>query len=124
MRIFRFSRMRNVEILEVPFKPKAIQNIDSSIFQNSYKTTQIVMKVDKELEYRVIDEFLDHDITQNDDGSFTVKMNYIEDDWLYRYILSFGTSGAVISPLRLRKTIRVMLEKMLENYKNKEVAHE
>ena len=124
MRIFRFSRMRNVEILEVPFKPRAIQNIDSSIFQNSYKTTQIVMKVDKELEYRVIDEFLDHDITQNDDGSFTVKMNYIEDDWLYRYILSFGTSGAVISPLRLRKTIRVMLEKMLENYKNKEVAHE
>lgn len=124
MRIFRFSRMKNVEILEEKFNPGSIEKNDFNIIQGSHETTQIMMKVDKELEYRVLDEFLDHDITQNDDGSFTVKMNYIEDGWLYGYILSFGSSGEVISPLRLRKTIRVMLAKMLENYENKEVSHE
>ena len=81
--------------------------------------TEIVIRVEKDMEYRVLDEFCDKDVIQNVDGSFTVKMSYIEDFWLYGYILSFGPFATVITPLDLRKTIEVMLEKMSENYSSK-----
>lgn len=124
MRIFRFSRMRRVKISEEQFEPRVLDLLNKDQYQTSYPTTEVVMKVSHNMEYRVMDEFAHKDVIQNNDGSFTVKMNYIEDSWLYGYILSFGPSGAVISPLRLRETIRVILKEMLESYENNEVTYE
>lgn len=119
MRIFRFSRMRNVEILEENFKSRVLDKLHNGEIHRSRQMTEIVIRVEKDMEYRVLDEFCDKDVIQNVDGSFTVKMSYIEDFWLYGYILSFGPFATVITPLDLRKTIEVMLEKMSENYSSK-----
>ena len=119
MRIFRFSRMRNVEILEENFKSRVLDKLHNGEIHRSHQMTEIVIRVEKDMEYRVLDEFCDKDVIQNVDGSFTVKMSYIEDFWLCGYILSFGPFATVITPLDLRKTIEVMLEKMSENYSSK-----
>ncbi len=116
MRIFRFSRMRKVEILEEHFEPRALDLLNKDEYQTSYPTTEVVMKISHDMEYRVMDEFADKDVIQNDDGSFTVRMNYMEDSWLYGYILSFGSSATVLSPPELQKTIQKILRKMVDNY--------
>lgn len=116
VRTFRFSRMRDVEILAEPFELRPLALFSHDQNQNSYPTTEVVMIIDKDLEFRVLDEFNDKEVVQNNDGSFTVRMRFIEDAWLYGYILSFGSSAKVISPPEVQHTIGKMLQKMLENY--------
>lgn len=116
IRTFRFSRMRKVEILEKHFAPRTLDLINNSEYQTSYPTTEVVMKVNNDMEYRILDEFADKDVIQNGDGSFTVRMNYIEDSWLYGYILSFGSYAKVISPPELQNTIQKILLKAMDNY--------
>lgn len=118
MRTFRFSRMRKVEILKKQFEPRTLDLFNNHENQNSCQITEIVMKVGNDMEYRVLDEFADKDVVQNKDGSFTVRMRYIEDSWLYGYILSFGSSAKVISPPKLINTINNILRKTMDNYTN------
>lgn len=120
MRIFRFSRMRKVEILEEQFEPRPLDFSKVPIIQDfDRRAMEIVMKIENNLEFQVLDEFADQDVVQNEDGSFTVRMRFVEDSWLYGYILSFGSSAKVISPPELQNTIRNILHKMIENYSNR-----
>jgi predicted DNA-binding transcriptional regulator YafY len=118
MRTFRFSRMREVEILEEHFEPRTLDMLSDNEPQTASQTTEVVMNIDSDMEYRVLDEFPDKDVLQNKDGSFTVKMRCIEDSWLYGYILSFGSSAKAISPPELQHTIQRILQKMTRNYSN------
>lgn len=119
MRIFRFSRMRKVEILAEQFEPRVLDLINNSAYPTSFPTTEVVMQVNSDMEYRVLDEFTDKDVMQNNDGSFTVRMRHIEDSWLYGYILSFGSSATVLSPPELQNTIHEIVRKMADNYSKK-----
>lgn len=121
VRVFRFSRMRNVEVLDKAFEPKPEKLSNTIKQEQSYENIEIVMRIDSGSKYRVMDEFSDSDIKQNKDGSFEVKIECIEDNWLYGYILSFGSSAKVISPPELRETIIDMIGEMSRNY-SKEIG--
>ncbi|HHX04185.1 MAG TPA: YafY family transcriptional regulator [Tissierellia bacterium] len=116
MRTFRFSRMRKVEILDKSFEPRMIEFSETNDEKHSFKMIEIVLRIEKEMEYRVLDEFSDSNVAINEDGSFIVTMKSIEDDWLYGYILSFGSSAMVLSPLKLRKAMATMIGEMSSNY--------
>lgn len=116
IRIFRFSRMRNVRIEEETYTPRDIISLKYSDISTSYPTVEVTMRVTSNMVYRLLDEFADVDVIKNEDGSFTVTMNYIEDDWLYGYILSFGPSATVIKPARIREIIKRKLKENLDNY--------
>lgn len=119
IRTFRFSRMRNVEVLDESFEPRMIQFSEVKANEQARKPIDISLRIDKELEYRVLDEFPDSDVVINEDGSFIVTMKSIEDNWLYGYILSFGSAATVISPQSFRKTISTMIGEMSSNYSQK-----
>lgn len=116
LRLFRFSRMRQVTIEKESFIPRKLDFSLPFDRQNSYPTIEIVLRVESSMEYRIWDEFQEEDIVKNEDGSFTIRMNQIENDWLYGYILSFGASATVIEPPRIRRLIKDSLKKSIENY--------
>ena len=116
LRLFRFSRMRQVTIEKESFIPRKLDFSLPFDRQNSYPTIEIVLRVESSMEYRIWDEFQEEDIVENEDGSFTIRMNQIENDWLYGYILSFGASATVIEPPRIRRLIKDSLKKSIENY--------
>ena len=119
LRIFRFSRMRNVEIQDKAFIPRNVSfELTNEDFSES--TVEIVMRIEADATYRLLDEFHEKNILQNQDGSFTVKMNFVEDDWVYGYILSFGAFATVIRPKRIREIIKDKLEHSLANYSSDE----
>ena len=66
--------------------------------------------------HRVLDEFSPDQVVQNLDGSFNVTMHFIEDEWVYGYILSFGSAITVLEPPHIRKIIQERLEESLRNY--------
>lgn len=103
-------------MLDKTFEPRQLKLSDTIKQEQSYKNVEIVMRIDSSAEYRVMDEFSDSDIKQNDDKSFEVKMKCIEDNWIYGYILSFRSSAKVISPPELRETIKDIIGEMASNY--------
>jgi len=60
--------------------------------------------------------FDDSFIIPNDDGSFTLEVMLPEGEWLYSYILSFGSSVEVIEPEHVRKTISYQIKQAFKLY--------
>ena len=63
--------------------------------------------------FRVYDEFDERDVVRCEDGSFMIATSIPKGDWLYHYILSFGTAIEVIEPESLRNIILAKLEMMI-----------
>lgn len=76
----------------------------------------LTLQFSPEVAYRVYDEFEPEEIKRNDDGSFTVEVSYPETDWVYGYILSFGSTVTVISPRRVAEIIKSRSEKIFQKY--------
>ena len=85
-RMFKLSRIRDVEVTNEHFEREMCEykydNDDENICVN------VKLKISKNAEYRVYDEFQDAEKTA--DGDFIVNMSYPENEWLYGYIMSFG----------------------------------
>jgi predicted DNA-binding transcriptional regulator YafY len=117
LRSFRFSRMRNVVVTDKIFVPRDIAlKVEKEDLKYNYPTSKIVMRIEADKEYRVLDEFHENNVIRNTDGSFTVTMNFVEDEWVYGYILSYGSSATVLEPERVRNIIKTRLEENLKNY--------
>ncbi len=116
LRVFRFSRMRRAEVLAQGFTPRALDFALPSQESPLIPATEIVMQVSPALSHRVLDEFPEQDVCAYADGSFTVRMKMMEDEWLYGYLLSFAPHAKVISPASIIKTLTDRMRASLENY--------
>ena len=116
-RLFKITRMMHVVLLDDTFDGKAypVPEMEPS----EYPLTELVevkLHFDAQVAYRVYDEFLEEDMTKNDDGSFTVSMRIPNDYWLYDYILSFGSMVEVIEPQSVRAEIIRQAEQIMKKY--------
>ena len=84
----------------------------TSLF-NKNKTS---WKLSDEGAYRVYDEFDEKEVTKNGDGSFTVTASLPENEWVIRYILSFGSYVEVLSPPHIRDRLLNELNKISSKY--------
>lgn len=113
-RIFKIARIKEIEILEEHFERDLQQ--ESKKEKCNFKTITLKLEISKKMSYRVYDEFEDSEITKKDDGSFIINVEYPENEWVYGYILSFGEYLKVLSPERVKRTIKNKIEKILKNY--------
>ena len=114
-RIFRLSRIRNVLCLNENYIPKKIDS-HTLEYTQPFPITKIIMRIEASQKYRVYDDFQDNDIIENQDGSYTVTMKFVEDEWVYGYILSFGENATVLEPERVKDIIKKRLEENLKKY--------
>lgn len=112
-RLFKISRMKDIKILDETFE-RELPKIKENKFD--YKTIKIELEISKDMSYRVYDEFKREDIIKNENGDFIVKVEFLENDWVYGYILSFGENVKVLSPEYVKSMIKEKLQKSLKNY--------
>ncbi|WP_313152793.1 helix-turn-helix transcriptional regulator [Lacrimispora sp.] len=117
-RTFKISRMSNIEITQEFFTDRMPEGllVDENE-QNSQKWINVQVKISPQGAYRVFDEFDVNEITRNQDGSFTVATSLPENEWLFHYILSFGTDIEVLSPQNIREMIQGKLDEIIWKYK-------
>ena len=122
-RLFKITRMRDVEILAERFGAEAFQmfhipEIESSEPSEypSYDLIEVKLLFLPEAAYRVYDEFEDHSITITEDGSYVVSLTLPHDYWIYDYILSFGTCAEVLEPQHIRDEIVRHIEQLKDKY--------
>jgi predicted DNA-binding transcriptional regulator YafY len=66
--------------------------------------------------YRVYDEFEDGNTTQNEDGSFEVTIDFPAGEWMFGFLLSFGSAAEVLEPPNIRQEIAEQLKSILKKY--------
>lgn len=117
-RTFKISRMSNIEITQEFFTDRMPEGLSvDENEQNSQKWINVQVKIAPQGAYRVFDEFDESEITRNQDGSFTVATSLPENEWLFHYILSFGTDIEVLTPQNIREMIQGKLNEIIWKYK-------
>ncbi|MEG0235183.1 MAG: YafY family protein [Cetobacterium sp.] len=117
IRLFRLSRITNIRILDENIN---LTKLDEAVLiekkQVQPEKIKIKLKIDSSQEYRVKDDFLEQDISYDNEKNLIVTLNVPENEWLYGYILSYGSFATVIEPEYIVENIKKRLQKNLSNY--------
>ncbi|MDV4149910.1 YafY family protein [Clostridium sp. AL.422] len=119
-RTFKITRMININITEEScIHLNSQEFIYNSLSATPKKQIQLILRISSKGAYRVYDDFSEDNITVNEDESYTVVVSMPEGEWLYNYLLSYGTMLEVIEPKNIRKEIASRLDNMLNKYNTK-----
>jgi len=118
MRLFKLTRIRELSITGETFELRNI--LDMPAEQDSDKTQdpviELILKIDKEMAYKVLDEWSDRNALRLPDGSYKITVTLPEDEWLYGTILSYGEYIEVIHPVSLRDKIKEKAKIILKKH--------
>lgn len=118
LRTFKIVRMSDVQITQELFTQRIPESLPSDgQMHETQKWIELCINISADGAYRVYDEFEEKEITKNTDGSFTVITSLPENEWLIRYILSFGAEVEVRSPQHIRDMLQHELNKIAMKYK-------
>lgn len=114
-RFFKLSRIKNLQVLDETYPtdipiPKAVtKQVELE------KTIPVVLKFDKSMAFRIIDEFRD-EIVEDASGDLYVHTHLPDSEVLYSYLFSFSDSVEVIEPESVREQYKIKLKKMMNKY--------
>lgn len=117
MRLFKLTRIKHLVQTSKAFQLAAYSE-DSTDHTYIYQAKMVTLKlkIDASQAYRVYDDFDETIITINDNHSFIVSPTFPEDDWVYGYILSYGTYIEVLEPIHIREIIKNKLKETMKLY--------
>lgn len=134
MRLFKLLRMKRMELMPETFTPKPDvyaedtvssgepENAESAISAGDdaviWKKEPLEIHVAKSEAYRIYDRFEEEEITVLEDGSFLIKIDWVQDDWLWGLILSFGDAAEVTAPKEAREEIQRRIREMAAVYED------
>jgi len=119
MRLYKLSRIKNLLVTNELFSEKDSLIVSGNSNQEHSEAPQyitLILRIEPEMAYRVFDDFYEHMIEKQQDGSFVVTVLWSEDNWLYSFILSFGRYIEVIEPEHIRNIIRDEAERIFKKY--------
>lgn len=116
-RVFKLSRIQELELLEKKFEKTLLPEYKTSSNYISSPLPQIHIEIQlsSEMGFRVYDEFSKSQITNQEDGSFKVEFDCPDDFWLLSYLLSFGDHITILRP----HSVREKLIQMTKNFISK-----
>jgi Predicted transcriptional regulator len=120
--MFRLSRIKKTAVTDRAFDrrrlrlPEAKQIQDGEANTGQKPPVPIVLQFTEEAHYRLCDDYDDEAIIKNPDGTYTLVLNVNDDEWVYGYILSFGSYVKVLAPEHVKRIIKERCEKMLGYY--------
>lgn len=119
-RTFRLSRILDLEVgerFERTLSPPPIgaENPDSHV------CVSLHLYFSPAVAYRIFDEFSPECILHNSEEGLLAEVLLPEDEWLYSYLLSFGTGVRVLSPVRVREKLAMLIEQMGWNHSNLDI---
>lgn len=116
-RIFKISRMRDVEKMSDEFKRDEIKNLFSREENNDkFDTVALKLRFNSNMLFRLMDYYEENEITREDSGRYLVTVEFPYGQWIYSHILSYGQDVEVVEPDFIKKEIRDILVNTLKKY--------
>jgi len=118
-RLFKVSRIRDLKVTEEAFSFQK-EKLEESKFHWKLDVNNnfidIELKFSSKVSAKALDLFNGGDISFNNDGSLIVKGRFLEDEWIYSTILSFGKSVEVVNPPHIRIIIKQKAKEIFDLY--------
>ncbi len=116
-RLFRLSRMSNVETLPTHFTRRNASYKDYSSFDvDKSEVAHLVLKFKPRARIRVEDNFPGENILEKPDGSLMVRVSWPLDEWVISHLLSFGEDLEVMEPASVRRILFTQAKKIQKIY--------
>lgn len=123
-RIFRLSRMMDLEMLEEVYQLREellIKKDEITMWMNNLSTNthtiKLKMKFSPNVRVKVLDYFDEEQIEIMSEGYIKVETVYPDDEWIYGFILSFGADVEVLEPQYIRDIIKEKSKRIYDIYK-------
>ena len=113
-RMFRLSRIRNVQVTNQHFTRRESEAYKYQVSQTSFANLRL--RCDEKVLSRLYDAFDEDYISKNDDGSYELAVTLPEEEWVYGYILSLGGCAEVLQPEHIRVIIKTRAQEIAEKY--------
>ena len=112
-RLFKLSRMKDLQMDEAIFTPR---NHTKPIldFADILETMQkkITIRIHKSVLERVLDYCTYDDLVPDDDEHYIIAFPFIENDYYYDILLSFGDKCECLEPLPIRAEMKNRIQKI------------
>ena len=117
-RLFKLSRMSNLQIQEDFFTPRDYQKPQLD-FTDILATmqTKIKIRIHKSVMDRVLDYCTYEHFSPDDDEHYRVSFPFIENDYYYNILLSFGDKCECLEPLHIRTEMKRRIHEIAALYK-------
>jgi predicted DNA-binding transcriptional regulator YafY len=116
-RLFKLSRISNLQIQEETFTPRDYQKpmLD---FAEIWETiqTKIKIRIHKSVMDRVLDFCSYEDFSPDGDEHYIVKFPFIENEYHYNILFSFGDKCECLEPLHIRTEMKYRIRKIAAVY--------
>jgi predicted DNA-binding transcriptional regulator YafY len=118
-RMFRLSRMSNLQIQEKSFTPREYQK-PALDFTEIWETIQIKIKIriHKSILDRVLDFCSYEHFSPDCEEHYIVSFPFIENEYYYNILLSFGDKCECLEPMHIRTEIKRRIQKISTLYEN------
>jgi predicted DNA-binding transcriptional regulator YafY len=119
-RMFRVSRIRNPVVTDEVFIRRTFNQADKKEQSSIQTKPPVTLKLRFQARdlFRVYDDYDEENITRNPDGTCDVSITFPEDEWVYSYLLSFGSFVEVLEPPHIREIIRDRLQNAINYYQD------
>ncbi len=115
-RLFRISRIKNIVVTNETFIPQDMTDWEKDARDKAPPFIRLKLKFQDKVLNRLYDDFDDTMILRNKDGTFVVEVALPENEWLYGYLLSYGSFVEVLEPSHIRNIIVGRLQQTCKIY--------
>lgn len=115
-RLFKLTRMQNLELLEDSFEPRPAPNPITPAEEVYPETIQAVIRFAPAARWRLIDAYGSESFSQCPDGTLLFERGFPDKGELFRWVLSFQEQAELIEPKALRREFGEQLEKIRRKY--------
>lgn len=118
-RLFRLSRMSNLQMKEDVFAPRDYQKPQLD-FDDMWAAmqTRIKIRIHKSVMDRVLDFCTNEDFSSDGDEHYIVNFPFVENEYHYDILLSFGDKCECLEPLHVRAEIKRRIQDIATIYES------
>ena len=118
-RLFRLSRMSNLQMKEEIFAPRDYQKPQLD-FDSILETmqTKIKIRIHRSVMERVLDFCTYEDFSSDGNEYYIVNFPFIDNEYHYDILLSFGDKCECLEPLHVREKMKRRIHDIVAIYKN------
>ena len=119
LRLFKLSRMSNLQIIEESFTPRDYQKpqLEFDDILGAMQTT-IKICIHKSIMERVLDFCTYENFSIDGDEHYIVNFPFIENEYYYNILFSFGNKCECLEPLYIRKEMKRKIHDIATIYEN------
>ena len=115
-RMFKLTRLADLTLTGEKCGEREIPEYVCDKLRHTKGTIEAVVRFDKSVKWRIIDEFGTELPQYDEDGNILLRFTWLDVQSFYQYILTFGDNAEIISPMEYRKEFAELLKKIAEKY--------